>query len=71
MWSTVGDVNFGLFTLIWDHMLGTFVNDPVRRFSSADLGIDHWPRYPTDYLGQVAQPFRSDSSLINLSDVPM
>ncbi|MET9835534.1 hypothetical protein ABZ078_41060 [Streptomyces sp. NPDC006385] len=35
----VGDVNFGLFTLVWDRLLGTYSFDPDRRFSTDDLGI--------------------------------
>jgi sterol desaturase/sphingolipid hydroxylase (fatty acid hydroxylase superfamily) len=64
-----GNVNFGLFTLIWDHMLGTFVCDPSRRFTSADLGIDQWPLYPTDYLAQLAQPFRDRTLLTGAAGV--
>lgn len=56
-WPGVGDVNFGLFTLAWDHLLGTFSFDPARRFGSDDLGIGRWPRYPTRYLAQLAAPF--------------
>ncbi|MEV7617229.1 sterol desaturase family protein [Streptomyces sp. NPDC089799] len=57
-WAGVGDVNFGLFTLVWDRMLGTYSFDPGRRFSSDDLGIAAKPRYPTEYLAQLSEPFR-------------
>ena len=30
----VGDVAFGLFTLIWDHRMRTYSYDPARRFDS-------------------------------------
>jgi sterol desaturase/sphingolipid hydroxylase (fatty acid hydroxylase superfamily) len=30
-WAGVGDVNFGLFTLIWDHLMRTYSYDPTRR----------------------------------------
>jgi sterol desaturase/sphingolipid hydroxylase (fatty acid hydroxylase superfamily) len=66
---TEGNVNFGLFTLFWDHILGTFAHDPNRRFSSADIGIDQWPHYPNGYLAQLAQPFRGHSSLTDRGDV--
>ncbi|MBF6100724.1 sterol desaturase family protein [Nocardia cyriacigeorgica] len=56
-WAGVGDVNFGLFTLIWDHLLGTYSYDPDRRFTSADLGMAAAPEYPTGYLAQLAEPF--------------
>lgn len=57
-WAGVGDVNFGLFTNIWDYFLGTAVYDHDKRFSSADLGIGKQPDYPTGYLGQLAAPFQ-------------
>jgi len=57
-WAGIGDVNFGLFTLIWDHMFRTYSFDPEKRFSSDDLGMAAKPDYPDDYLGQLAEPFR-------------
>ncbi|WP_084487009.1 sterol desaturase family protein [Nocardia sienata] len=56
-WAGIGDVNFGLFTLIWDHLLGTYSYDPERRFGSADLGMAAKPDYPVDYLAQLTEPF--------------
>ncbi|MEV0298465.1 sterol desaturase family protein [Nocardia sp. NPDC050710] len=56
-WAGIGDVNFGLFTLIWDHLLRTYSYDPARRFSSADLGMAAKPDYPVRYLAQLAEPF--------------
>lgn len=58
-WAGVGDVNFGLFTNIWDHMLGTAAYDPDRRFTSDDLGIGKQPDYPVGYVAQLAAPFRT------------
>ncbi|MEU6037688.1 sterol desaturase family protein [Actinomadura sp. NPDC047616] len=43
-WAGIGDVNFGLFTLIWDHLLRTYSYDGARRFTSDDLA---WPPNPT------------------------
>lgn len=54
-----GDVNFGLFTNVWDWFLNTAYYERSRRFSSDDLGIGDQPDYPARYLGQLAQPFRS------------
>jgi sterol desaturase/sphingolipid hydroxylase (fatty acid hydroxylase superfamily) len=54
----VGDVNFGLFTLVWDHLLGTFSYDAARRFGSEDLGITGRPRYPSRYKQQLLAPFQ-------------
>ncbi|MEV6060317.1 sterol desaturase family protein [Nocardia asteroides] len=57
-WAGVGDVNFGLFTLLWDHLLGTYSYDPRRRFTSEQLGMAAHPDYPVGYLDQLAEPFR-------------
>ena len=58
-WGGVGDVNFGLFTLIYDHLLlRTFSYDPEQAFTSDDLGIAARPDYPSGYLDQLAEPFR-------------
>ncbi|MET9952810.1 sterol desaturase family protein [Streptomyces sp. NPDC006339] len=57
-WAGVGDVNFGLFTLLWDRMLGSYSFDPGRRFSTDDLGIAAKPGYPAGYLAQLSEPFR-------------
>lgn len=57
-WPDVGDVNFGLFTTLWDHLLGTFHYEPRERFESAELGIGAEPDYPTAYLPQLFAPFR-------------
>lgn len=55
----VGDVNFGLFTLVWDHLLfRSFCFDPDKRFTSDDIGIAARPDYPTGYLDQMVEPFR-------------
>ncbi|MEV0768536.1 sterol desaturase family protein [Nocardia salmonicida] len=56
-WAGIGDVNFGLFTLLWDHLLRTYSYDPARRFSSADLGMAAKPDYPSGYFAQLAEPF--------------
>ncbi|WP_235214941.1 sterol desaturase family protein [Rhodococcus opacus] len=56
-WAGVGDVNFGLFTLIWDHLFRTYSYDPTRRFGSEHLGMAANPDYPTGYLDQLVYPF--------------
>lgn len=59
-WGGVGDVNFGLFTLLYDRLLlRSFSYDPARRFTSDDLGIAKQPDFPSGYLDQLAEPFRS------------
>jgi sterol desaturase/sphingolipid hydroxylase (fatty acid hydroxylase superfamily) len=58
-WAGVGDVNFGLFTTVWDRLLGTAMWDPDKRFTSADIGIAKRPDFPVAYLDQLADPFRS------------
>ena len=54
-----GDVNFGLFLLIWDRVLGTFA-DPTGR-SVAELGVAGHPAYPVRYFEQIREPFRRPS----------
>jgi sterol desaturase/sphingolipid hydroxylase (fatty acid hydroxylase superfamily) len=61
-WAGVGDVNFGLFTLLWDHLFGTFSFDPLRRFSSADLGMAAKPDYPVPWPAQMLEPFRASGA---------
>lgn len=57
-WAGVGDVNFGLFTTVWDRLLGTSTFDPSTRFTSSVIGIDARPDFPVGYVGQLVDPFR-------------
>ena len=59
--ASLGDVNFGLFTTLWDHLLGTFYYAPQRVEVDA-LGIGDRPTYPRGYLAQLIEPFRSNSA---------
>ncbi|QZT54955.1 sterol desaturase family protein [Mycolicibacterium austroafricanum] len=59
-WAGIGDVNFGLFTLVWDHLLRTYSYDPARRFDSTQLGMAAKPDYPSGYLRQMIYPFTRD-----------
>lgn len=59
-WAGVGDVNFGLFTLLWDHLMHTHAYDPARRFDSTQLGIAAKPHFPSGYLQQMRYPFTAD-----------
>jgi len=53
------DVNFGLFTTLWDHCAGTFRYRPnAAPRDSAQLGLSDGEPYPDGYLAQLAQPFR-------------
>ena len=52
-----GDVNFGLFTVLWDRFLGTAYFDNKKTFSSDDIGIGDQPDYPTRYWMQLIKPF--------------
>lgn len=56
--SGLGDVNFGLFTTLWDHLLGTFYYAEVR-VAANDLGITDQPDYPQTYFSQLTEPFRA------------
>lgn len=60
--AELGDVNFGLFTTLWDHLLGTFHLEERERFESDELGIGAEPNYPTAYVAQFLEPFRSTKS---------
>jgi sterol desaturase/sphingolipid hydroxylase (fatty acid hydroxylase superfamily) len=57
--SAEGDVNFGLFTTLWDHFLGTFLyrRDCAPKRSS-ELGVGGREVYPARYLQQLIEPFR-------------
>ncbi|MEE6140362.1 sterol desaturase family protein [Mycobacterium sp. 050128] len=68
-WAGVGDVNFGLFTLAWDHLMGTFSYDRTRRFDSTQLGMAAKPDYPSSYLHQMIYPF-TRSGGCTLSSTP-
>lgn len=54
----VGDVNFGLFTTLWDRLLGTAMYDAGRRIGRGDVGIGDRPDYPVGYAAQLVEPFR-------------
>lgn len=52
-----GDVNFGLFTMLWDHLLDTFVVDrPQPR--DGELGVAEHPDFPKHYVAQLIYPFK-------------
>jgi len=52
-----GDVNFGLFTMVWDHLLGTFeASRPQPR--DGEIGVAGRPDYPASYAAQLLEPFR-------------
>lgn len=53
-----GDVDFGLFTCLWDRLLGTFHADPSRRFRPGDFGVAGRADYPRGYAAQLREPFR-------------
>lgn len=55
--KTDGDVNFGLFTSLTDHLLGTFVSGrPTPR--DGEIGVAGAPDYPRTYREQLIEPFR-------------
>lgn len=56
-----GDVNFGLFTTLYDHVAGTFFHRAgAAPRSGNELGIENRSEYPKSYLGQLIAPFRDD-----------
>lgn len=57
--SADGNVNFGLFTTVYDHLAGTFHYRPHTAPCDSDaLGIEGAADYPQGYLAQLLQPFR-------------
>jgi len=58
-YGTAGDVNFGLFFTVWDHLLGTAFDAPGYRLRQRDLGIGSQPDYPQAYSAQLLAPFRA------------
>lgn len=57
--SANGDVNFGLFTNLYDHLAGTFhYQAGAAPRTSDEIGIGGREDYPVDYLSQLAEPFR-------------
>ena len=59
-----GDVNFGLFTLLWDRAMGTYTPARTRAVVTSDaLGIAGRPDYPTTLTGQLAEPFRPATAM--------
>lgn len=54
-------VNFGGLLIIWDLLFGTF-RENTERISHDSVGIADMPAYPSNYLGQLVQPFRPNSS---------
>ena len=69
-WAGIGDVNFGLFTLVWDHLMRTFSYDPTRRFDSTQLGMAAKPDYPSSYLRQMIYPFTHNGGCALKSTAP-
>jgi len=53
-------VNFGLFTNVWDHLLGTFRAGPTPR--DGQVGIAGRFDYPGGYLAQLVEPFHDGAS---------
>ncbi len=58
--QTAGDVNFGLFTSVWDHLLGTF-QSATNTPRAGQIGVSGRPDYPREYFQQLAEPFRRDA----------
>lgn len=55
-----GDVNFGLFTTLWDHLSGSFHYARAGAPSASDhVGLDD-ETYPDAYLDQLLKPFQAE-----------
>lgn len=55
--ASLGDVNFGLFTTIWDHLLGTFILNTRATPRAGQLGIEGDLDFPRDYKSHLVAPF--------------
>ncbi|MBZ2190011.1 sterol desaturase family protein [Alcanivorax sp. JB21] len=56
-----GDVNYGLLTTLYDHVMGTFHYAPgTAPRSSQEIGVRGRPDYPATYREQLLEPFRRD-----------
>lgn len=53
-----GDCNFGLFTTIWDRILGTFRPQSSLRLTASNVGLEDRENYPSSYFAQLVEPFR-------------
>ena len=62
-----GDVNFGLFLLIWDRVLGTFADPTGRSVAVDELGVAGRPAYPVGYIDQVRESFRRPTRIDRLN----
>lgn len=62
-----GNVNFGLFLLIWDRLLGTFADPTGRSVAVDELGVAGRPAYPVGYLDQLREPFKRPSRIDRLN----
>lgn len=53
-----GDVNFGLFTTLYDHLFGTYYHRPgLAPRDSEAIGIAGEDDYPAGYVAQLLKPF--------------
>lgn len=53
-----GDVNFGLFTTLYDQIMGTFHFEPdTAPQHSHEIGVRGRPDYPSAYGVQLIEPF--------------
>lgn len=59
-----GNVNFGLFTLVWDRMLGTY-RAPDRNASTPTIGLAS-ATMPSTYFAQLAMPWTGPDVADNL-----
>lgn len=53
-----GDVNFGLFLLVWDRLLGTYHDPTGRDVRDGEVGLAGQADYPTRYGAQLLAPFQ-------------
>lgn len=63
-----GNVNFGLFSLVWDRLLGTY-RAPVRSNPPPPVGLAGHTPMPSNYRKQLATPWAQSTFNDDLSEV--
>jgi sterol desaturase/sphingolipid hydroxylase (fatty acid hydroxylase superfamily) len=64
-----GNVNFGLFTLVWDRLLGTF-REPTSSHPALGIGLADGRSLPLSYFEQLSLPWTPRSGHVGRSNQP-
>jgi sterol desaturase/sphingolipid hydroxylase (fatty acid hydroxylase superfamily) len=64
-----GNVNFGLFTSLWDHLLGTFILTQRRTPRAGELGVEGEADFPRGYAAHLLAPFTRRTPVLHNTSV--